>query len=404
MDRTSRVWAAARAALRRCLGALLLVAALGTACLAHAQERTPDEFAPGFRLKLSFHTNGIHVEGGRWRYVDLLASTADLDLDQLAGWRGASAHVELLHNYGARPRDLAGTLQRTNDEDVVTRRFRIYQAWVDQSFAGGRASLLAGVYDFKHEFAAVPASDALLNPSFSIAPELSRSGPGGAAVFPTSALAARLRVRSQALGYLQAAVVNADAGTVGDVGGLDTSFRKGLLLIGEVGIAGRTRLAAGAWRYTHAQPDIRDQLAPGAPAYRASGGIYALMEAPLRSTANGVRNLTVFARAGLSDGDTTPFAGSWQAGLRLDRVVAFRPDSVLSLGVTQGLISRKFRENRADAGRFTPPTETALELSYSDKLNPLLTLQPDLQWVHHPALNRFAKDAVVMSIRMKFEL
>ena len=52
----------------------------------------------------------------------------------------------------------------------------------------------------------------------------------------------------------------------------------------------------------------------------------------------------------------------------------------------------------------TSPTETALELSYSDKLNRLLTLQPDLQWVHDPALNRFAKDAVVVSIRMKFEL
>ena len=383
---------------------LFAAAMLGSASLAHAQDRVPDEFFPGFRLKLTFHANDISVPGVRSRYVDLLESTVDLDLDRLAGWHGAVAHVELLHNYGSRPRDLVGSIQRTNDEDVESRRFRIYQAWLEQSFAAGRASLLAGAYDFKREFGALHVADTLINPSFSIAPELARSGVDGAPVFPTSALAVRLRVQTGTMGYLQVAAINARAGAVGDAGGLDSSFRDGLLLVGEIGVSGRGKLAAGAWRYTRGLADIRDRDGSGAPVQRVSGGVYALVETPLGSSSDGVRAATLFIRAGLSDGDTKAVAGSWQGGVNIRRLFASRPDSVLSLGVTQALISQKFRQNRADAGRPTPQTETAVELTYADRINRLITLQPDLQWIHHPALNRFVNDACVLSLRMKFEL
>ncbi len=202
------------------------------------------------------------------------------------------------------------------------------------------------------------------------------------------------------------AVENAHAGTVGDAGGLDTSFRTGVLLLGEAGVASPSlgKVAVGLWGYSHELPDLRDRTAQGTPLPRAAHGAYAMIETPLSTSGAGLRAASIFGRASLSDGDTTPFAGSWQAGLRVRRLFDSRPDSVLSLGVTQSFVSGKFRDVRAMSGRFTQPVETTVELTYADKVNRFFTLQPDLQWVHHPALNRVAGDACVLSLRMAFEL
>ena len=404
MDRASRVNATVQWRARVAAGVTALVVLLCLAGPAAALTGAPDEFFPGFRLKLTFHANGIGAIGGRSRYVDLLKSTVDLDLGRLAGWQDAAAHVELLHNYGARPNDLVGSLQRTNDEDVATRRFRIYQAWVDQSFDHGRLSLRAGIYDFKQEFAVLESADALINPSFGISPELANSGPNGAPVFPTSALAMRLRAQTGGSTYVQVAAINAHAGTVGDAGGLDTSFRDGALLIAEAGAAGRGRFAVGAWRYTLPVADLRARGLDGAPVPRVAQGAYALIERPLDGLAGPDHDVVAFARVGVSDARTTPFAASWQAGLRLEKVFMSRPDSVLSVGVSQALLSQGLRQNRMAIGRATPVAETAVEITYADRLGRYLTLQPDLQWIHRPALNRFVRDACVIGMRLKFEI
>src|SRR6185436_14957205 len=189
--------------------------------------------------------------------------------------------------------------------------------------------------------------------------------------------------------YARAAVLNAMSGVLGDPGGVDTSFDDGVLTIGEAGIEGPSRVGVGVWRYSQRQDDIRSVDAAGAPIARRAQGAYVLGEQHLFG-ADGAMNGTGFLRVGASDGETTPFKGGWQAGVLIARPFASRPDSAFSVGLQQGVLDKAFRDNLRDDGARPGHAETGAEVTYSDRLTKRITLQPDLQWVHHAGGDRDA--------------
>lgn len=199
-------------------------------------------------------------------------------------------------------------------------------------------------------------------------------------------------------GFIRAAIPNADAGVPGDPGGIDTSFHGGVLLIVEGGIEGDRKLSVGVWRYSHRQDDIR-----AASRLRIAEGAYVTFEQPLNDP-DGVRAVRAFLRAGLSDGETTPFAGGWQAGFLVSRVFADRPESRLSFGVSQALLSNGYNFNQRDAGIATANGELQIELTYADTLFDGLTIQPDLQWVSHPGGDRAISAVLAAGLRITLDL
>jgi porin len=341
------------------------------------------------------------VGGGlakRGRVLDDLQLGADIDLDKAVGWKGAKAHVLLLNNSGAMPNDDAGTLQGVNNIEVTRQRARLFEAWVEQSF-GDKGSVLVGLYDLNSEFYANDSAGLLLAPAFGIGSELAATGPNGPSIFPSTALSARVRWTPNEHVYVQAAAINAHSGALGDPGGVCTEFEHGLLTIAEAGWQGRGKVAFGAWRYTKKQPDIRDVVADGLPASRTAQGAYLLLERQLTGEGeDAVRKTTAFARLGLSDGDTTAFSAGWQAGLLVERVFESRPDSAFSVGVNQAFLSGKFRANALDEGQRLKRAESAMEVTYSDKIGPV-TIQPDLQYVRNPGADGGVGHALVATVR-----
>lgn len=337
------------------------------------------------------------------RFLDNLDVKADLDLSKAAGWTGATLHGHVLNNSGGRPNDLAGTLQGVDNIEVSRARTRLYELWLEQAFADGHATVRAGLYDLNSEFYATEASGLLIAPPFGVGSEFAATGPNGPSIFPSTTLAVRLRVESEKA-YAQAAVLNANASTLGDPHGVDMGLDRGALAIAEAGVKGPTRLALGAWRYTAKQDDIRDLTPAGSPVRRTAQGAYVLAEHAF--TAEDAEGPTVrgFLRAGVSDGDTGPFRGGWQAGLLVEKVFASRPDSAFSVGVEQGDLSRKQRANGRDAGLRPARAESSLELTYSDKLTPRITIQPDLQVFRYPGGDRQAGDEVMAGLRLIFDL
>lgn len=346
------------------------------------------------------------VQGGvarRGRVLDNLDMVLDGDLERAAGWRGGRLHAYLLNNSGGAPNDLAGTLQGVNNIEVSRQRMRLYELWVEQTGWNGRAALLAGLYDLNSEFYATEASGDLIAPPFGIGSEIAATG-NGPSIFPSTALGLRLRIGGEGR-YLQGAALNAQAGALGTDDGPDLDFDSGALLIAEAGATtGQGRIALGAWRYTHDQPDLRDVDAAGEPVGRDAHGAYLLAERALAGDPQTGRVLTGFLRAGLSDGDTTPFAGGWQAGLRLDRPLSGRPGGVLSVGVHQGVLSDKYRTVGRAQGVDIGGAEQGLEITYADSLGPRLRVQPDLQYVRRPAGDRAAKDVIVAGLRLTVDL
>lgn len=341
------------------------------------------------------------VGGGlakRGRVLDDLQIGADLDLEKAVGWKGAKAHALLLNNSGAMPNADAGTLQGVNNIEVSRQRARLFEAWVEQSF-GDKGSVLVGLYDLNSEFYANDSAGLLLAPAFGIGSELAATGPNGPSIFPSTALSARVRWTPNEHVYVQAAAINAHAGVVGDPGGVCTEFEHGLLTIAEAGWQGRGKVAFGAWLYTKKQADIRDVTAAGYPAARTARGAYLLLERQLTGEGeDAVRKTTAFARLGLSDGDTTAFKGGWQAGLLVERVFEGRPDSAFSIGLNQAFLTGKFRANALDEGQRLTRSESAIEVTYSDKIGPV-SIQPDLQYIRNPGADGAIGHAVVATVR-----
>nr|WP_276509777.1 carbohydrate porin [Novosphingobium taihuense] len=324
--------------------------------------------------------------------------TADLDLARLVGLDGTRAHVYVLDNRGGRPNDAAGTLQGVDNVEVPYAGLRLFEAWVERDIGSGGASMRMGLYDVNSEFYANDAAGLLIAPPFGIGSELAATGPNGPSIFPSSALAARLYVPVGAA-FVRLGVINARASTLGDRGGVDFSFRDGLLLIGEAGRSeGRLRGNVGVWRYTRNPEDSVETGPDGSPLRKPSQGAYAVVEGDLMPE-GAERQVTAFLRAGLSDPHVTPFHGGFQAGVLMAPALASRPDSQVSLGMHHAWTSNHFRDAlRAEGGN--PGNETVVELTYADQITPWLALQPDVQWIHQPGGDRDAPDGVVGIVRL----
>ena len=378
--------------------AALLAAAITAAPLSARAEDAPLDLAGAVTVDVASVVAG---DGdNKLRALTNLDLTADADLGTLVGWQGARAHVYVLDNRGARPNDSAGTLQGVDNIEVPKKGLRLFEAWIEQDL-GGKAALLVGLFDLNSEFYANESAGLLIAPPFGIGSELAATGPNGPSIFPSSALAARLRVSlGDGPAFVRLAAVNARASTLGDHGGIDFDFDDGLLLIGETGVGeGRLRGALGAWHYTRKRDDLFETDALGNPLRKSSQGAYVVLEGDLLPD-GGDRQLTAFLRAGLSDPHATPFTGGFQTGLLLSPALPGRENSALSLGVHHAWTSRHFRDALAADGGDPSGGETTVELTYADSVTQYLSLQPDLQWVHHPGADASASDAVVATLRI----
>lgn len=348
----------------------------------------------------------VAVSGGSGDDVFLLDNldvVADLDLDALLGWRGGQAHVHVLNNLGSVPNDRAATLQGVNNIEVASQRLRLFEAWVEQRLSA-RTSVRIGLYDLNSEFYANDAAGLLIAPAFGVGSEIAATGANGPSIFPSTALAVRIDHQLDDKGrYARFALLNAAAGTLGDPQGVNLSFDSGALLIGEFGVASEAgKLGIGGWGYTDRHDDIDTADAAGDPVQRTAWGIYAIGEIRLRGGED-VAGLTAFARIGLSDGRTTPFRGGWQAGLLVTQPIPGRADSQFSFGINQAYLSRGYRRLLTADGIDSVAAETAFELTFSDRVAPWLSIQPDLQLVINPAGERGRGAVLIAGLRTTFE-
>jgi porin len=342
--------------------------------------------------------DGGLAAGARW--LDNINVTAEFDLDQLAGWQGGTVFVNVLNNLGGRPNDLVGSIQGVNNIEVSNTRFKVYEAWIEQAF--GNVTVRAGLYDLNSEFYQNDASGLLISPPFGIGSELSATGPNGPSIFPSTALAARLAVNVGKV-YVQGAVINAEAGTIGDEGGVKPFGTEGVLLIGEAGVHANGKIAVGGWTYSKKQPTVAPPDVTQGPPPRQAWGAYFLAEQTLVGDAEDGQSLQGFLRIGISDGKTTPFSSGWQAGLLVNQPFKGRPASAFSVGVGSAGLSHNYRDAIPVGDPALRKTETIIEATYKDEILPGLSLQPDVQYVVHPGADSTVGNALVLGLRVQFD-
>jgi len=318
------------------------------------------------------------------------------DLERLGG-PSVNVYGSVLTNAGGKANNAAGTLQGVDNIEVAQASTRLFELWAETDLAG--VGTRAGLYDLNSEFYSTPTAALFLAPAFGIGSELSSTGPNGPSIFPSTALAMRARKQLSSVLTFKFAVLDAKAGVLGDPGGIDVSFKHGVLFISELEWEGFVHTSVGAWHYSRKQEEIAN------PAERkAAYGAYISVERPLWGNEHTSFSGTGFLRAGMSDGDTTPFNGGWQAGLLLNRVLPGRPNSTVAFGVFQGRLGAKEKDDLRNNGIQASSSETGFELTASDQVTPWLRIQPDIQVIHNPNADGSRNDAWVATLRAAFTL
>jgi porin len=372
-------------------------ALMGFAATAPAMSDEPAQASPMASVTLAYTGEVWGVAaGGLDRgavYLDNFDLEASVDLERVAGWRGASAYLHALYASGNSVTERVGDLNEISNIET-DEALRVVEAWVEQSFAQGRGSLRLGLYDVSSEFDAGEVRALFLNPAHGIGTDYSQSGVAGPSIWPVTSLALRAHHEFEGGVYLRGAIADGVPGNPDYPKRTTIDFEDGdgVLLAAETGIARDGRLwSLGGWTYSEPFAD----LVTGDE--RTNFGAYvALEEALLVPAAGDGPGLSGSLRAGFANGDVNAIESFFSATLVASGLLPGRPQDRLGLGVILANGSDGFLGGLADPR----DREINIELTYHAQITDEISLQPDLQWIINPGLDGSIEDSFVIGLRL----
>jgi porin len=344
----------------------------------------------------------------------------DLNLDTLIGWKGASVHINAfqIHGHGLTADTLGGNLFDPSNIEA-TRAARLFDAYIEQTLFGDALSIRLGQIAADDEFLTSDYAGALINGTFGWAGIMAADLPNGGPAYPLATPGVRVKWSPSASLYWQTAIFNGDpAGDCDDDAqicnpdGLTFATNKHAFAISELGYTFGGdypgTIKVGAWYHSGKFDDLRydadgDLLAvTGGDAYQRSGnyGFYAVIDALLLHEDSEGQGLGAFLRVGAAPGDRSLVPFYFDTGVSYTGLIEGRDNDVVGLAFAYGQISDRARSFDRDYNAANPSAmrpvrdyEAAFELSYSFVAAPWWTIQPDVQYIIHPAGHSADPDA-----------
>ena len=374
--------------------------------------------------ELSANPTGGYRRGATYKGLALLSM--GLDTAKAGWWEGGIFNVSALQIHG---RDITvdniGVLNVLSSTEA-SRSTRLWEAWFQQSFLGGKIDVKVGQQAVDLEFMTSNYAAMFVNASFGypLVPSLGQYGGGPA--YPLAALGVRLRAQptpdwTMLLGVFDD---NAPGGPFYDdsqIRGASQSGTKfhtgtGALIMTEVqyglntpgkgpdgkpvnrGLPGTYKL--GAWYDTGRFPDQRYDTAGLSLADPASSGIarqrrnnwglYAGADQMIwRPHPDSPQVVGAFIRAFGAPGDRNLSSFSANAGITLKAPFHGRDDDIVGIGYGYGRIGARAialdRDRAAVAGAYPiRSSESYVELTYLAQVAPWWTVQPNFQYFWLP--------------------
>lgn len=350
----------------------------------------------------SILTNDLiaNVSGGLNRSAVLLGNydlTGSLDTEKAGLWSGGTLFAYVLGDYGDSPSKSVGDLQVTDNIEAYSTA-KLYEFFYDQSMFNKKLSLLVGLHDYNSEFCSLEYAGGLINSSFGIGNQIAQVGPS---IFNTTSLAVRAKVQPTEGSYLLSALYDGVPGDPNNQKGTRIRFDNGdgLFWGTEVGLQRAEgdessryyKAGVGFWYHTKDFEDFNGEPRD------TNHGLYFLGEAMVLPEDGQVeQGLGIFAEYGTADPSVNQVGSSIRAGLSYLGLFAGRDDDSLSLGYARAENGNDFMESNPDSHR----AETALELSYTAQVLPYLSVQPDLQYIINPSMDRSIDNALVLGLRV----
>lgn len=363
------------------------------------------------------NTSGGVKRGTAW--LGHTEAIANLDLEKLLGLNGTSAYVHYHSDLGSKfnTRYVGGFMGVDNIE-VATNTAQFYQAWLQKNWLNDNVSLLAGLYAIDSEFYVTETSGLFIQPPYGMANDFAQAGENGPPVFPLGALALRLKLTTPNKAfYVQGAVTDGVPGSPNHPRGTNIKLGHGdgTLSLIEFGYTPAqpdqqtseqdktaaesayyfNKTAVGFWRYSAKFDDLSDVDSFDNPKRRHNQGAYVLAERSLYlEKAHPSQGLAGFVRFGVASDDINQADWTGSLGLNYRGLLDSRDDDVAGVAVTVNHTSSKYRRAN-DANR----NEVDVELTYRAQLKPWLAIQPNLQYIVNPGMDKTLKDVTIVGFR-----
>ena len=382
------------------------------------------------------YTNDLlsNVKGGnRTGTIDQgkLQGFLTIDFGTLAGWQGLTLFSNFfqIHNTGRMRRDYVGGINTIAAIEAVPAT-RLSEIWLEQKFAGDKASFKVGQIATDTEFFYSDASVMFLQTDWPTIAAVNL--PSGGAAYPLSTPGVRLKVDPTPQVALLLAVLNGDpagpgAGDEQDRNryGLNFRVRDPAFIIGEAqfrrnhtqkdsGLATVVRL--GGWGHLGKFDDQRfasdgsllaNPLGSGAPLrHRGNVGLYAVIDQQLWRPVGGGPDsgITVFSRMSMSPSDRNLINAEIDGGIVFAGMIPSRPDDKFGVTALYARYSDAVRAFDRDTIAFTGVPgvirdyEANLEISYQAQIVPGWYVQPLVTRIWHPSGDS-SRNAVVTGVR-----
>ncbi len=365
----------------------------------HLEER-------GIDIEAILTTDIMHnIDGGIERDSTLLGNldlTLEIDTEKAGLWKNGTFFIYGLGNFntGKLLTEIVGDFQTTSNIEA-DEAFKLYEAWYEHRF-NDDASLLFGLHDYNSEFDVVEYGGLFLHSSFGISPDISQNGPS---IFPVTALALRLKLWATESSYIMAAIYDGVPGDpanptrtsirLGHNDGLFGALEIGDTL-GDPGSLEYHKYAVGVWMLTAEVENFAGNMQD------ENSGIYFIGEKTLLEEAAGHGSLGAFVQLGFTHADRNQVDSYWGAGLNYTGLFASRPKDVTGLAIASARNGSNFMRYARDVdGQAVDHTETSIELTYQARIQPWLTIQPDLQYVINPGMDSTLDNALVVGARVE---
>ena len=376
------------------------------------------------------------VDGGINRganYLQRIGLIGDVDLDRALGWHGASAHisVHLISGTGLSARRVGNLLTVSGIEAEPAAR--LFNLWLEQK-VGDKVSMRIGQFTAAQEFAVSPTAALFVNSTFGWPASFATDLPSGGPAYPLAAPGVRLAVDMGKGVDLRVGVFAGDPAGPGtgdpqrrDLHGFNGFGLKGRpFVIAELSRSGAgldpaSTVTIGGWVHGDNFDDLAIDDNHASLAARTSSGIaithrgnwsvYALVDT--RVWRRGPRSIRAFLRATASPADRNPIDFYIDAGLSIAAPLRTRAGDIVGVGIALGRISPRLRsrvlEQAASSGirSDVPRFEALVEASWQVQLHQNFFVQPNVQFVFHPAAAILSTDpsatfptmAVVLGVR-----
>ena len=308
------------------------------------------------------------------------------------GLNGWLVHAQIIRFDGQSLSRHLGDIQTADniEAEPVTRLFEAYLAKMwdkgDHSLA-----LRFGMIDLNSQFDSIDPASLMLNSSHGIGPDLSRSGRNGPSIYPVTATGFTTTWVQSKEWTFRLGVFDGVAGSPwAPHAFLAERLRPsdGLLVIGQTDwqLSKNSRLEGGAWGYTAAQdgPDGRKAHDHGA---------YISYEAPLGV----LPHLNFWLRGGIANPHAQPIAAYVGGGIVQQGTFAGRKDDRFGIAIAHAVIGEP-----AVSALGLNHAETSFETTYQAKISSRFVIQPDLEYIRHPAGVAHAKDSVGIGLRFVY--